>query len=49
MTRLEALIDHAAELQQDVDRLNAELVTLALAGLALALLVALMGWQIWRG
>jgi hypothetical protein len=49
MTDLGQVIDHAAELQREIDRLSSEVMTLALAGVALALVCALMGWRLWRG
>lgn len=47
MSDLDQYMDHAAELQLEVNRLSREVWALALAGLALALTVTLMGWQLW--
>ena len=49
MSELDQLVDHAAELQRELDRLSSEVMTLALAGVALALVCAVMGWRLWRG
>ena len=45
MAPLDQIIDHAAELQQQIDRLWAELIYLWLALLALALLTAILAVQ----
>lgn len=45
---VENLIDHSAQLQQQVDRLNDEVLTLALAGLGLALALMLLSWKLWH-
>jgi hypothetical protein len=42
------LIDHAAALQREVERLNEEILTLALACLALALALMMMGVKLWH-
>jgi hypothetical protein len=42
-----AAFDHAAELQQKLDRLELELGALAIGGLALALAVAILTWRLW--
>jgi len=44
----QAAFDHAAKLQQQLDRLELELGMLAIAGLALGIAVMLVGWQLWR-
>ena len=46
--RINALWDHAADLQNQVSRLNDELVTLAIASLALALGVMFLTWKLWH-
>jgi hypothetical protein len=46
--RLETLIDHAAQLQQQLDRQAAELNTLALALLGLALGVMVLTYKLWQ-
>jgi hypothetical protein len=48
MSELGQLIDHAAGLRRDLDRVALELEVLALAVLALMLAVALLSWQLWR-
>lgn len=44
----QAAFDHAAKLQQQIDRLELELGLLALNALALALAVAILGWGVWH-
>ena len=39
-------MDKAAELHDEIDRLNQEVILLALAGLALALLVMGLAWKV---
>lgn len=46
--QLGAFMDNAAALRRDVDRHSRELVTVALAGVALAIACVLMGWQLWH-
>ena len=48
MTELGQLIDHAAELRRDIDRLELEVQVLMLSLFALMLAVGLMGWMLWR-
>jgi hypothetical protein len=48
MTELGQLIDHAAELRRDMNRLELEIQVLMLSLLALMLAVGLMGWMLWR-
>ena len=48
MTELGQLIDHAAELRRELDRLEREVQILALSLFALMLAVALMGYMLWR-
>jgi hypothetical protein len=45
MAPLDQIIDHAAELQQQLDRIWAELLVCYLTLLALAVLVALLAWR----
>jgi len=47
MSETDQLIDHAAALQRDIDRLSRELLTLALGLIALTVACALMGWELW--
>lgn len=47
-SQIEVLIDHAAALQREVERLNEEVLTLALAGMALALALMMMGVKLWH-
>ena len=49
MSELDQLVDHAAELQRELDRLSSEILALALAGVALAIVCAIMGWRLWHG
>jgi hypothetical protein len=48
MSDLGQLVDHAAQLQRQVDRLWTELLLVWLAVLALAALLTIQGWQTWR-
>lgn len=48
MTSIEQLIDHSAALQQDINRLNEEVLTLALAGLGLTILVVVLSYKLWH-
>ena len=48
VTELGQLIDHAAELRRDMNRLELEIQVLMLSLLALMLAVALMGYMLWR-
>jgi hypothetical protein len=48
MTELGQLIDHAAELRRELDRLEREVQILALSLFALMLAVGLLTWQAWR-
>ena len=48
MTELGQLIDHAAELRRELDRLQLEVQVLSLSMFALMLAVGLLTWQIWR-
>jgi hypothetical protein len=43
----QAAFDHAAKLQQQMDRLELELGLLALTGMALGLAVMILGWRLW--
>lgn len=45
---IDAVIDHAAALQQQVDRLAHEVALLALAGLCLGLGLMLMSYRLWH-
>lgn len=47
MSRLEQLIDHAAELQGNVNRLELELKLLGLALIAASVLLALLTVRLW--
>jgi len=47
-SQFETFMDHAADLQREVDRLGDELLMIALAGLALAVACMIMGWQLWH-
>lgn len=46
---LEQIIDHAAALQTRVDALQHELRALALAGVALSVIVAVLAWRVNHG
>jgi hypothetical protein len=48
MTELGTLIDNAAELRRDIDRLELETQVLALSLLALMVAVGLLAFQLWR-
>jgi hypothetical protein len=48
MTELGQIIDNAAELRRDIDRLELETQVLALSLLAIMLAVGLLAYQIWR-
>ena len=48
VSELGQLIDHAAELRRDMNRLELEIQVLMLSLLALMLAVGLMGWMLWR-
>lgn len=42
----QAAFDHAASLQQQLDRLELELAALAVAGLGLALVLLILTWKV---
>jgi len=48
MTELGTLIDHAAELRRDINRLELEVQFVALSLFALMLAVGLLAWETWR-
>jgi hypothetical protein len=48
VSELGQVIDVAAELRRDIDRLELEVQVLMLSLLALMLAVGLMGWMVWR-
>jgi hypothetical protein len=47
VTELSQLIDHAAELRRDIDRLELEVEVLVLSLLGVMLAVGLIAWQQW--
>lgn len=46
--RVDILIDSAADLQRQINQLNEELLTLALALLGLALGFVVVSWKLWH-
>lgn len=48
MDRVDALIDHNAAMQRQINRLASEMLLLALAAIALAAGCTILGWQAWR-
>ena len=49
MTTLDQVIDHAADLQQSLDRLWSELLLCYLTIFALAVMVTFLTFHAWRG
>jgi len=45
---VDTLIDHAAELQQQMDAISRELLLLAVAVMALGIAVTMLGVKLWR-
>lgn len=41
-------MDAAAALRRDLDRLNDEVLTLALVGMGLAIALAIVSWKLWH-
>lgn len=48
MSGMDQIIDHAAELQRQVDELDRQVYALALVGIALAIAVTIMAVRLWR-
>jgi hypothetical protein len=48
MSELGQIMDHAAQLQQRVDRLELELSALAIAAIGLAVGLMILTWRLWQ-
>lgn len=45
---IEGVIDHQADLQRQLDRIDLQVGVLALAAVAIGVALTLIGWQLWR-
>lgn len=45
---VDVLIDHAAAMQRQIDRIDLEMFIVLIAATALAIAVSIMGWRLWR-
>jgi hypothetical protein len=48
MADLGPFMDKAAELHTEIERLNEEVLILALAGLGLAIALTIVSWKLWH-